>query len=223
MSTILAERAGKKLFEKHVQQYTPTDPLYEFYTDAQGRKKQRKRHVPPGLSKRDELVLKSVNKRAHYLDKGLNLCGFRVGWTFFIGIVPGAGDAVNAGLNYFLVIRKAKQAELPNWLITRMLVNNAVAAVIGFVPVVGDICIAVFKTNSRNAALLEEYLRMRGEESLKVQKVNNRSESVVEPSSLEKPVDDKAQGGSPTNKDVRKGRTFFQRRSKGEGQQAEDT
>lgn len=30
----------------------------------------------------------------------------------FQGIVPGAGDAVNAGLGYYLVIRKAKQAEL---------------------------------------------------------------------------------------------------------------
>lgn len=32
--------------------------------------------------------------------------------TSFQGMVPGAGDAVNAALGYTLVIRKAKQAEL---------------------------------------------------------------------------------------------------------------
>ena len=33
---------------------------------------------------------------------------------------------------------------------------------------VGDIAVATFKANSRNAVLLEEYLRIRGEEYLKV-------------------------------------------------------
>ena len=31
---------------------------------------------------------------------------------WFQGVVPGAGDALNAFLGYYLVIRKAKQAEL---------------------------------------------------------------------------------------------------------------
>ena len=160
--TAIAQKAGLKLFEKHLQQYAPVDPLYETYTDAKGRQKRRKvrpstfnrrvgrshacinkmtvilsciqREVPPGLSKRDARILKSVKKRAHYLDTGLNICGFRVGWTFFVGAlgpyllsaiplqpssltfsqgaVPGAGDALNAVLGYYLVIRKARQAEL---------------------------------------------------------------------------------------------------------------
>lgn len=36
------------------------------------------------------------------------------------------------------------------------------------IPLVGDVILATFKANSRNAALLEEYLRIRGEEYLKV-------------------------------------------------------
>jgi len=36
------------------------------------------------------------------------------------------------------------------------------------IPFVGDVILATFKANSRNAALLEEYLRIRGEEYLKV-------------------------------------------------------
>jgi hypothetical protein len=142
--------------------------------------------VPPGLSKRDVAILKSINKRAHYLDKGFVIpcpCGdLRFGWTFFIGIIPGAGDVVNALLNYFLVVRKAKKADIPDWLLRRMLFNNAVSAGIGFVPFAGDVFIAIWKTNSRNARLLEEFLRIRGEELLKTEEaVKTGKASGVDP------------------------------------------
>lgn len=77
------------------------------------------------------------------------------------GIIPGAGDAADAALNYLLVVRKARQAEIPGWLLRKMLANNAVSAGVGLVPVVGDIILAAYKANSRNAALLEEFLRIR--------------------------------------------------------------
>jgi len=93
----------------------------------------------------------------------------RFGWSFIIGIIPGAGDVADVALNYLLVIRKARQAELPDWLVRRMLLNNAVAALTGLVPIAGDVVMAVFKANSRNAALLEEFLRIRGEEFLRMQ------------------------------------------------------
>jgi hypothetical protein len=51
-----------------------------------------------------------------------------------------------------------------------MVGNQAIKTVVGFVPVVGGVGIAVFKTNSRNAALPEEYLRIHGEEFLKPSK-----------------------------------------------------
>jgi len=62
-----------------------------------------------------------------------------------------------------------------------MVGNQVVATIIGVVPVVGDIGIAVFKTNSRNAALLEEYLRVRGEEFLKAQADRVEDPEVVKP------------------------------------------
>jgi Domain of unknown function (DUF4112) len=69
------------------------------------------RALPPGLSARDAKILKSVQRRAHYLDKGFSICGVRFGWTFLIGLIPMAGDVADASLNYFLVVRKARQAE----------------------------------------------------------------------------------------------------------------
>jgi len=172
---------GRKLFEKNLENYTPADPLYETYTDSKGRQKKRKRATPPGLSARDAKILKSVQRRAHYLDKGFNLCGMRFGWTFIIGIIPGAGDVADAVLNYLLVVRKARQAELPRWLVERMLLNNAVSVAAGLIPLLGDVILAVYKANSRNAALLEEYLRIRGEEYLKVEAQRAEDSQVVRP------------------------------------------
>ena len=58
---------------------------------------------------------------------------------------------------------------IPGWLLRQMLLNNAVSAAVGLVPFVGDVVLAMYKANSRNAALLEEFLRIRGEEFLKMQ------------------------------------------------------
>jgi hypothetical protein len=99
------------------------------------------------------------------------------GWTFLIGLVPVAGDVTNAFLNYVLVVRKARKADLPDWLVARMLLNNAVSVGIGFVPFVGDVLLAVYKANSRNAALLDEFLRIRGDEFLKMREAEEKGET----------------------------------------------
>ncbi|VDB87132.1 unnamed protein product [Peniophora sp. CBMAI 1063] len=161
MAETLLNAAGKRMFSKHMESYRATDPLYEEYTDAKGRVKRRKRDLPTGLSDADLKILRSVNRRAHYLDKGFRICGVRFGWTFIIGLIPGAGDAADAVLGYTLVIRKAKKADLPGWLIQRMLLNLAIGTGVGFVPIVGDVVLAMWRANSRNAALLEEFLRQR--------------------------------------------------------------
>lgn len=92
MSSALLHRYGKNLVGKNLSSYEPVDAYYELVTDANGRTKSRKRSVPIGLTKHDENVLKSVRRRAHYLDKGFNLCGFRFGWTAVLALIPLAGD-----------------------------------------------------------------------------------------------------------------------------------
>jgi hypothetical protein len=57
---------------------------------------------------------------------------------------------------------------IPFWLLRRMLVNNAISASVGVIPFIGDVVLALYKANSRNAALLEEFLRIRGEVYLKL-------------------------------------------------------
>ncbi|OBZ72059.1 hypothetical protein A0H81_08033 [Grifola frondosa] len=132
----------------------------------------------------------------------------RFGWSFIIGIIPGAGDIADATLNHFLIIRKARQAEIPNWLLRRMLLNNAVAALVGLVPIAGDLVVVMFKTNSRNAALLEEFLRIRGEEFLKAE-----SQRVQDPKVI-KPGAGKEQGEKVTGKREGVSGWFGRRKSK---------
>jgi hypothetical protein len=50
-----------------------------------------------------------------------------------------------------------------------MLLNNIISAGLGVVPFIGDVILAIYKANSRNAALLEEFLRIRGDDFLKIQ------------------------------------------------------
>jgi Domain of unknown function (DUF4112) len=180
MSALLG-KAGKKLFEKHLQAYEPPDPVYETYTNDRGKVKQRRvsaryppyclrtisdpdlqRELPPGLSERDAKILLAVKRRARRLDKGFNLCGLRFGYTFFLSLIPIVGDVTCAVLNYSLVVRKARQADIPQWLVSKMMANNALSLGVSFIPLVGDVILAVYGANSRNAALLEAYLAARG-------------------------------------------------------------
>jgi len=90
-----------------------------------------------------------------------------------------------------------------------MVGNQAIATIIGFVPIVGDIGIAVFKTNSRNAALLEEYLRIRGEEFLKAQPDRVEDPEVVKPGAGKQQTE-KIPGKAPSQSRL----GFFRRSSK---------
>lgn len=164
--SFVAKKLTRKLLSSHAQQYEPEDPHYFHETDAQGRQKRKIRPVPPGLSKKDEKILRKLRKRAHYLDKGVSLCGFRVGWTFFIGFIPLLGDIINVLLNYNLIVKLAKKLDLPESILTKMYMTNAVAAGVGFIPLAGDVLFAIIKPNSRNAHLVEAFLVKRGEKNL---------------------------------------------------------
>lgn len=168
MASYLANKVTKRVVGAQAKQYEPEDPLYEFYTASNGKQKRRKRALPPGLTKAEAKLLQKIKKRAHYLDKGFYVCGLRFGWTFFIGLVPGLGDLTDALLNYTLVVKPVRKEldDAPDWLVKQMLFNNAVSAGIGLVPIVGDIALAAWRANSRNAKLLEELLRIRGEENM---------------------------------------------------------
>ena len=68
-------------------------------------------------------------------------------------LLPGAGDLVGSLLGLYMV-GVALRRRMSPVIIARMLLNLALDAAIGAVPVLGDIADFAFKANQRNLALL---------------------------------------------------------------------
>jgi hypothetical protein len=100
---------------------------------------------------------------ARLLDEAFRVPGtnFRIGLDALIGLVPGIGDAVGAALSSWIVLLAAR-AGAPRALLLRMVLNVAADALIGGVPLLGDLFDAGFKANMRNLTLLTEYLEKPG-------------------------------------------------------------
>ncbi|HET7307350.1 MAG TPA: DUF4112 domain-containing protein [Gammaproteobacteria bacterium] len=100
--------------------------------------------------------LRRLARLAKLLDGEFRVPG--TGWRFgldpLIGLIPGVGDAVSAGLSLWIVI-EARRLGAPAGTLMRMLGNIVLDFATGVVPVLGDIFDAGFKANLRNVALLE--------------------------------------------------------------------
>lgn len=71
-----------------------------------------------------------------------------------LGLIPGAGDLAGAALGGWILVLAARQGASRGVLL-RMLGNLAVDALLGTIPLVGDLFDAGYKANVRNVVLLE--------------------------------------------------------------------
>ena len=96
---------------------------------------------------------------AELLDQRFTIPGtsIRIGLDPILGLIPGIGDGlVNiAGATILLI---AAQYRLPKIVILRMGINIALNAMIGAVPIFGDIFSIGFRSNVKNVQLLERYI-----------------------------------------------------------------
>ncbi|MFB6151248.1 MAG: DUF4112 domain-containing protein [Haloarculaceae archaeon] len=102
----------------------------------------------------DAAALGRMDAVAYVLDEGIPVpgTGYRVGLDPLAGVLPVAGDAATAVAS-LLVVAQAAALGVGRWTLARMLVNVAVDAAAGSVPVVGDLFDAAWKANSRNLEL----------------------------------------------------------------------
>ena len=77
------QQVGAKLFRQHLEQYTPPDPLYEYYTDAKG--KQRRKKVNTAFS----LRLRAHFQCAHSFFSVKYLLGFPLAMPKFSSLSCG--------------------------------------------------------------------------------------------------------------------------------------
>lgn len=104
-------------------------------------------------------TLNRIRKFTYLMDSAFRIpiIGFRFGLDPVIGLIPGAGDVVSTAFSAYLIYLAAR-FRLPPQIFKQMIFNVALEAVIGTVPLVGDIFDAFYKSNIRNLALLEKHL-----------------------------------------------------------------
>lgn len=68
-------------------------------------------------------------------------------------VLPGAGDLIGSLLGLYLVVIAVRRRMSPV-IVARMLLHLALDAVLGAIPVIGDIADFAYKANERNLALL---------------------------------------------------------------------
>lgn len=104
-------------------------------------------------------ALRRVDRLAYWLDDRFRLPGteIRVGLDGLVGLVPGVGDAVTAGLGAY-ILTEAWGLGAPGRVLAHMLFNLAIDAVVGSVPVLGDVFDVGWKANRRNVDLLRRHL-----------------------------------------------------------------
>lgn len=102
---------------------------------------------------------KRLERLAWYLDSSIKIPGLnaRFGLDGLLGLVPGVGDTIGA-LVSSVVISEAAHLGAPKVLLLKMAVNVALDALVGTVPVLGDLFDFVWKANQRNVQLLNSYL-----------------------------------------------------------------
>ncbi|MCS3667768.1 hypothetical protein GGP85_001959 [Salinibacter ruber] len=104
-------------------------------------------------------VLERLDQFAYWMDDCIRIPGLdvRVGLDPILGLVPGWGDAAGAIISCY-VPYQAYRAGAPISLIFTMLSIIVVEAVVGTVPVVGDLVDAVIKSNKMNVRMMREEL-----------------------------------------------------------------
>ena len=80
----------------------------------------------------------------------------RFGLDSIIGLIPGAGDLSTFAVSGYLLFIMAKNGA-SGFVLARMVLNILVDAIVGAVPILGDLFDVAFKANMRNMKLMQEH------------------------------------------------------------------
>ena len=104
--------------------------------------------------------LQHVDRLAKLMDSQFAIpgTGIRFGLDSILGLIPGAGDLSTFAVSgYMLWIMAHNGAS--GFLLARMVLNILVDAVVGVIPILGDIFDVAFKANIRNMKLMQEHYK----------------------------------------------------------------
>ncbi len=101
---------------------------------------------------------KNIERLSKLMDSQFSIPGtnIRFGLDGLIGLVPGVGDMATFLVSGFMVSILAKNGA-SGFVLARMVLNILIDALIGTVPVIGDIFDVAFKANQKNLKLMREH------------------------------------------------------------------
>lgn len=96
---------------------------------------------------------------SYYTDSNIRVpfTKFRFGLSPLIGLIPGIGDFAGLILSLY-VYREAQKIGADRKVKRKIIRNMLIEFVVGLIPVIGDAFDAVFKANTKNTALLRNYI-----------------------------------------------------------------
>ncbi len=106
-----------------------------------------------------DAALQRLRRFAMFMDASVRVpgTGFTFGADAVIGLLPVGGDLAGALLACYVPF-EAYRVGAPATLIAKMVGNILIEAVVGSVPLFGDLFDVAFKANLRNVRILEAYL-----------------------------------------------------------------
>ncbi len=101
---------------------------------------------------------RNIQRFARLLDSSIRIPGLdvRIGLDGLLGLIPGIGDTLGALLSSS-ILAEAARLGAPRSVLLKMAFNIAIDALIGTIPILGDLFDFAWKANLRNLALLERY------------------------------------------------------------------
>lgn len=104
-------------------------------------------------------ALERLDKFSYYTDSNIRVpfTNFSFGLSPLIGLIPGIGDLAGLVLSLY-VLHEARKAGADSKIQRKMIRNMLIEFVGGMIPVFGDAFDAVYKANTKNTALLKNYL-----------------------------------------------------------------
>lgn len=114
------------------------------------------REPPPPEAQRRLQRLRSL---AWFLDRSIPIGSkWRIGVDPIIGLIPGVGDWIGALLSLYVLYEGARLG-VPGGILVRMGGNILLDAMVGAVPVLGDVFDLAWQANVRNVDLVERHYR----------------------------------------------------------------
>jgi hypothetical protein len=115
-------------------------------------------HIP--IPEEHIYQLSKLRKLSNLWDQAFGIPGtqWRMGLESLIGLLPIGGDWIGLLMSSYILFHAVK-FNLPRSVMVRMVLNVLIDAIVGAVPILGDLFDTTWKANTKNVNLLEAHLK----------------------------------------------------------------